>query len=506
MDNLLCLEILDRRLASLNPTRRRIARNANASAVEWVGNGTLDSCFLGCAVYALEQSNYVGQLDSPSLANWLYWIGCPGGNDDAFGIREVGIMLHRLYAPGSAGLFICGAIAAIGSLSGYFNSRLAYCDAATNPCTRVAISVDVAPPKTAQDAIVLPGNGKMRLSLGLVAIALLAGGYAVSALEIEGLSAKARQEELDAELEEKRQVIVADEEEKKLVLAADIRFQEFEQQLLDGYAMLLLENNPELAEQILAEKPPAQIQSENVTATATIDAAAAPVDSFSSSSADDSPAVVVDSSALGSLVAAGGRAIDGLIETSQSLIFLGTPGAGKSVSLGIVLGRKKKRFGDRVQLLLGRKRLTRVPSKTTFEYAENWRLTCRRGLRLMPFCTCNPMHGRAVVVHHVKYKRSPIRRLLGLLLFHSPRRTVSGREIIGYDAFPLCENCHHNNYAPGERYLGGKSLATMRFRSVKTAIITTTDGAIAKRAFITPRYGSNWEGWTTTMFRRWLGV
>jgi hypothetical protein len=92
-----------------------------------------------------------------------------------------------------------------------------------------------------------------------------------------------------------------------------------------------------------------------------------------------------------------------------------------------------------------------MPSKTTFEYAENWRLTCRRGLRLMPFCTCNPMHGRAAVVHHVKYRRSFVRRLLGMFLFHSPRATVSGREIIGYDAFPICENCHHNVYGRSDR-------------------------------------------------------
>lgn len=84
--------------------------------------------------------------------------------------------------------------------------------------------------------------------------------------------------------------------------------------------------------------------------------------------------------------------------------------------------------------------------KTEFEYASNWRSRCNAGLRLMPFCTCNPLHGRAVTVHHVKYKRSPLRRILGMLLFHSPRLTVSGREIIGYDAFPLCENCHHNVY------------------------------------------------------------
>ena len=218
-------------------------------------------------------------------------------------------MLHKLYAPASTGLFICGAIAAIGSLSGYFNSRLQYCDTATNPCTRVAISVDVSPPKTAQDAIVLPGNGKMRLSLGLVALVFLAGGYVISGLEVEGLGARAIQEETDAFLEEKRQAI-------------------------------------------LAEKPPIQIEPETVAATATITSTATPVDSFSSSSdsGDDNSPIVVDSTVLRTLVAAGERAIDGLIETSQSLIFLGTPGAGKSVSLGIVLGRKKKRFGDRVQL------------------------------------------------------------------------------------------------------------------------------------------------------------
>ncbi|MEH1931601.1 hypothetical protein [Nostoc sp.] len=267
-------------------------------------------------------------------------------------------MLRQLYAPASTGLFICGAIAAIGSLSGYFNSRLQYCDTATNPCTRVAISVNVSPPQTAQDAIVLAGNGKMRLSLGLVAMALLAGGYVISGLEVESLAAIAKQEETDAFLEEKRQAILADEEEKKLVLSSDIRFKDFEQQVLDGYAMLLLENNPELAEQILAEKPSAQTEAQTVETTtsaalstsATLTPATTTADQVNPDPIQDSEPQVVDSNALRTLVAAGSRAIDGLIETSQSLIFLGTPGAGKSVSLGIVLGRKKKRFGDRVRL------------------------------------------------------------------------------------------------------------------------------------------------------------
>ncbi|MHC5719902.1 MAG: hypothetical protein ACYTX0_49685, partial [Nostoc sp.] len=123
-----------------------------------------------------------------------------------------------------------------------------------------------------------------------------------------------------------------------------------EQQLLDGYAMLLLENNPELAEQILAEKSPAQIEAQTVEATATLTPATTPTNRDSPDSIQDSLSIVVDSTALSSLVAAGSRAIDGLVDTSQSLIFLGTPGAGKSVSLGVVVGRKKKRFGDRVRL------------------------------------------------------------------------------------------------------------------------------------------------------------
>ncbi|WP_257236566.1 hypothetical protein, partial [Nostoc sp. 'Peltigera malacea cyanobiont' DB3992] len=196
----------------------------------------------------------------------------------------------------------------------------------------------------------LPGNGKMRLSLGLVALVFLAGGYVVSGLEVEGLAAIAKQEETDAFLEEKRQAILADEEEKKLVLSSDIRFKDFEQQLLDGYAMLLLENNPELAEQILAEKPSAQTEAQTVETTATLTPATTTADQVNPDPPTDSEPQVVDSTALRTLVAAGERAIDGLVDTSQSLIFLGTPGAGKSVSLGVVVGRKKKRFGDRVRL------------------------------------------------------------------------------------------------------------------------------------------------------------
>lgn len=90
--------------------------------------------------------------------------------------------------------------------------------------------------------------------------------------------------------------------------------------------------------------------------------------------------------------------------------------------------------------------MARKKTKTEFEYASNWRSTCRKVHWLMPFCTCNPMHGRGVYIHHTKYRRGPLRRILGLLLFHAPKKSVSGVEIVGYDVFPLCEACHRNAY------------------------------------------------------------
>ncbi len=265
--------------------------------------------------------------------------------------------VSKLYAPASTGLFLCGWLAVIGSLTGYFSARQAYCDMATTPCTKVTIPVDAQVPSTAQEVIVLTGNGKMRLSLGLIAIAFLAGGYVLSGLEVDRLRTKARDEAIEAELEEARQKVLVEEEKKKLTLASDIRFQDFEQELLDGYATLLLEKNPELAAQILAEDEKAKTTLPASTGSVN-QVLSEPVDTITAATALETPETGVDTNsptqidkpALNDLINAGSRAIDGLIQTSQSLIFLGTPGAGKSVSLGVVIGRKKKRFGDKLRL------------------------------------------------------------------------------------------------------------------------------------------------------------
>ncbi|MCC5619206.1 hypothetical protein LC605_29845 [Nostoc sp. CHAB 5836] len=85
-------------------------------------------------------------------------------------------------------------------------------------------------------------------------------------------------------------------------------------------------------------------------------------------------------------------------------------------------------------------------SLTRFEYASNWSITCRRVYKLQPHCTNNPWHGRATVVHHLKYKRSLLRRILGIFLLHFPRASVSGYEIPGWDCVGVCNSCHENYY------------------------------------------------------------
>lgn len=84
--------------------------------------------------------------------------------------------------------------------------------------------------------------------------------------------------------------------------------------------------------------------------------------------------------------------------------------------------------------------------KIKFDYSPNWRMTCLRTYSLQPRCTNNPLHGEADVVHHLKYKRSIIRRILGLLLLHRPYPSVSGFEIPGWDIVTVCDRCHMNYY------------------------------------------------------------
>jgi len=65
---------------------------------------------------------------------------------------------------------------------------------------------------------------------------------------------------------------------------------------------------------------------------------------------------------------------------------------------------------------------------------------------MQPLCTNNPFHGDAQIVHHLHYRRSLLRRTLGLLLLNLPVKSISGFEIPGFDIVPICKECHQNSY------------------------------------------------------------
>jgi hypothetical protein len=84
---------------------------------------------------------------------------------------------------------------------------------------------------------------------------------------------------------------------------------------------------------------------------------------------------------------------------------------------------------------------------SSFVYAKNWHKTCKKTVAILPLCTCNPLHKDKIVIHHLKYKRSLLRRFLGMFLLHNPLKvSVSGYEIPGWDVIPVCEKCHENSY------------------------------------------------------------
>ena len=81
-----------------------------------------------------------------------------------------------------------------------------------------------------------------------------------------------------------------------------------------------------------------------------------------------------------------------------------------------------------------------------FKYSENWHSKAKHTTKMQPLCTNNPFHGEAHIVHHIHYRRSLLRRTLGLLLLNLPTKSISGFEIPGFDIVPICKECHQNSY------------------------------------------------------------
>ncbi len=129
---------------------------------------------------------------------------------------------------------------------------------------------------------------------------------------------------------------------------------------------------------------------------------------------------------------------------------------------------------------------------TKFKYASNWGRISRCACRIQPRCTNNPLHGRATIVHHLKYKRSLLRRILGMFLLHSPKRSVAGFEIPGWDIVTVCVDCHHNGY--------GRTRDT---RSVHHPSVWKQVGGINNHQTSFKAWELRIKFWILILFREW---
>lgn len=92
-----------------------------------------------------------------------------------------------------------------------------------------------------------------------------------------------------------------------------------------------------------------------------------------------------------------------------------------------------------------------VDKPTHFDYSDNWEEICLKAKAINPRCTINPFLP-AQVVHHLKYTRSWLRRILGyLFLGHDFGASVSGYEIPGWDCITVSKHNHHNHYGRSSR-------------------------------------------------------
>ena len=155
----------------------------------------------------------------------------------------------------AVGTFAIGVASGGASLMGFFDNQIRYCDPITNPCTQVVIPDWFGnPPTDAKFVQLQSGNKVSRVFWGI--LSPLSFGICVAAALVAAQNQRVIDERKTALefLEAIQKQILSDEEIQKLAIASDMRVQDFQRELLDGYAALFFEKHPELIERF-APKP-----------------------------------------------------------------------------------------------------------------------------------------------------------------------------------------------------------------------------------------------------------
>jgi hypothetical protein len=246
----------------------------------------------------------------------------------------------------AVGTFAIGVASSGASLMGFFDNQIRYCDPITNPCTQVVIPDWYGNPPADAKFVQLQSGSKVSrvfwgvvspLSFGICVVAAL-----VAAENQRGIDEEKALEEL---LETISKQVLNDEEIQKLALASDMRVQDFQRELLDGYAALFFDKHPELLERFAPKPAQPNLETEVVS----INPAEASSEAFGERSKQEStesqdeennavpPTTIKTPNALHSSEAEAIKILDSLAGSHRSLLLIGGTGAGKSVTESYLL-------------------------------------------------------------------------------------------------------------------------------------------------------------------------
>jgi hypothetical protein len=252
----------------------------------------------------------------------------------------------------AVGTFAIGVASGGASLMGFFDNQVRYCDPITNPCTQVVIPDWFGNPPTDAKFVQLKSGNKVSrvfwgvvspLSFGVCVVAAL-----VAASNQRGIDEQKALKEL---LEAIQKQVLNDEEVQKLALASNMRVQDFQRELLDGYAALFFEKHPELLERFAPKPTQPDLETETISIGQDGASVEQEQERTESQSQDDEDNEIPETTIQGCLPAPSIeppnvlheseaeaiKILDALAGSHRSLLLIGGTGAGKSVTESYLL-------------------------------------------------------------------------------------------------------------------------------------------------------------------------
>ena len=240
--------------------------------------------------------------------------------------------------------FIISLGAAAYATVGYFDPRISYCDARSNPCTQVmTLELDAVSPEYRKFETILPGSGLNKVAGAVVA--MLSSTLAVGSLSIAANNRENIDEENSLSSNKYRtlKLIQSDLQIQIAEIEAEAQAQLHRKLTCDATAEMYLDESLELVDDIAQmrakakQKASEEEEREQQEITETL------------ASALKGEATVIDTDSTANkehYLNIGNTALTKLGTLTQSTILISTPGAGKTTTIGTAWGRMRQRLGS----------------------------------------------------------------------------------------------------------------------------------------------------------------